>query len=181
MKRLLSFLCIGFLLIFLVGCGSTDTTDTTEDVTTEEEVMDESTDDTLAEDIIGTWEATVAEDEASVDNEVQASAIEEISFDENMNFTEKLSVSETGDTENITASEIAGTYKVDGEEVTLTIDTIDGQTKEEYTEAVGDTMTADEINSLYESVTYTALVEDDTLTLSNDTEEITLTKLVEEA
>lgn len=185
MKKILSYLALIFSVasvIFLVGCGSTDTSNDTTD--------------SLESDITGTWELTTSEDTDSSDTfeedtyifnddgtyEYTISSVGISAVETTVDNTTDETTDETQD--NTTADEpvadittvditVSGDYTIENDEITLTPGTVNDLTQEEAT--------ADEnSNNLldyFSSTTYTYTIDGDTLTLEMDGKSYTYSKV----
>lgn len=155
MLRKLAVYLIALAALFIIaGCSSNDTTTTTDETT-----MD------LETEIVGSWEAT---DEG---------VTETYTFNEDGTFEAKAEVVVDEDTKS--ESSATGTYSIDGDELTMVTDNIEGQAEENGqvdTENVVDDETLGIPNEPFVS---TIKIENDTLTIDagdNGTYEFTRVK-----
>lgn len=158
-KSILALLVSLSLIFFVVGCGGNETTDADTDVQEVETEDTATTDEDMTDDsIVGSWEAD------GIVEDGQTKIIFTFKDDDTFVLSETLSAGQPGegvDEQETSTATGDGTYKIDGDKLTLTYEKIssDGTTYDGQ-------MIKDDLQG--QDVEYTYEIKDDTLTLDND-------------
>lgn len=168
MKKLISILIVGLLFFIVTGCGSTDTatTDTTDTEKSE-----------LEQELVGEWSISNTFDTTAEDGTAETGTVTTIyTFNEDMTYTAGVEVTTGGETSEIPESSVTGTYTVKGDVLTLTVDTINGMSEDEFTAAYPDSVDEEGAGYFADTI-YTIKIDNNTLTLTDDGDSYDLTKV----
>lgn len=168
MKRLIAILSVCFLLMFLAGCGNTEKVEETVIEDTATESMSD-----LKTDIYGTW-ATVVEESADEDV-VSINDIVSITFKEDGTYVEDRYASQDDLNNGNAETTIEGTFTIDGDDITFTVNNVNDKTEDELKADPGD-FTDTEIDELFETTTFSAALDVNLLVLENDHQTIELSR-----
>lgn len=146
MKKLLAFLTVGFLLMFLVGCSSNTTTTDTTDTTDEDTEMSEVTD----KDFYGSWEGSTETKEGDAEVTTQIA----LTFNDDGTYSQK-DIANVPDEFDQTDYMYTGTYKIDTdkETVTFNVEKVNDKIKDEFI-ADNSEATDEEVEKVFEEKTY---------------------------
>lgn len=182
-KYLLSLLIICLSLLLIVGCGSNTTEETTDTSTDKETTTEDTTSDVdYSEDIIGEWQADEHVENFTYQGTTYTGE-DVFTYTFNEDGTYKLVASgkeepvanadENADDVSSGMVTYEGDYSLDGDQLTLSVTSIDGQTRDEY-QATNPENT-DVV--LYEDTVVTIKIDGDTMDFESDETNLTFKKV----